>query len=58
MKARDGRFYVDESKPWFQLEAGWPSYVPKNIDFPNINLYDLLDVQTAVRKLRQALQGF
>ena len=24
-------FYVDESRPWFSREAGWPDEVPKNI---------------------------
>lgn len=42
MTARDERFYVDESKPWFKPEAGWPGYVPKNMDFPKLTLYELL----------------
>ncbi|MGC8906526.1 MAG: hypothetical protein ACP5M0_03680, partial [Desulfomonilaceae bacterium] len=35
-------FFVDESKPWFQPDAGWPGYVPKNIEFPDMSLYELL----------------
>lgn len=47
MAARDNRFYVDESRPWFKPEAGWPGYVPKNIDFPKCNLYELLSESVA-----------
>jgi len=35
-------FYVDESKPWFKTESGWPERVPKNVDFPKITLYEML----------------
>ncbi len=35
-------YYVDESKPWLQPEAGWPPEVPKNYDFPQITLYQML----------------
>jgi long-chain acyl-CoA synthetase len=35
-------FYVDESKPWFKAESGWPEKVPKNVDFPKITLYEML----------------
>jgi len=38
----DKRFYVDESKPWFKKEAGWPDEVPKNIDFPRMTLGEML----------------
>lgn len=36
-------FYVDESRPWFSEEAGWPREVPKNYDFPRMNLSQMLD---------------
>ena len=35
-------FHVDESKPWFTEEAGWPDEVPKNIEFPEITLWEML----------------
>ncbi len=35
-------FYVDESKPWFSEEAGWPKEVPKNLEFPEKTLGDML----------------
>ncbi len=35
-------YYVDESRPWFSKEAGWPEEVPKNIEFPKICLGELL----------------
>ncbi len=38
----DSRYYVDESKPWFKPEAGWPEQVPKNYDFPKITLGQVL----------------
>lgn len=47
MTARDDLFHVHESKPWFKPEAGWPSYVPKNIDFPKLTLYELLSESAA-----------
>jgi long-chain acyl-CoA synthetase len=34
-------FYVDESKPWFKPEAGWPEQVPKNYVFPKMTLYEM-----------------
>ena len=34
--------YVDESKPWFRPESGWPDTVPKNTPFPHITLYEML----------------
>ncbi len=37
----DNPFYVDESKPWFQAEAGWPEQVQKNPEFPKISLYEM-----------------
>jgi len=39
-------YYVDESKPWLQPEAGWPAEVPKNYHFPHMTLYEML-VQAA-----------
>ncbi|MBN1945283.1 MAG: AMP-binding protein [Bradymonadales bacterium] len=36
-------FHVDESKPWFGKEAGWPDEVPKNLDFPDMTLGEMLD---------------
>jgi long-chain acyl-CoA synthetase len=36
------KFRVDESKPWFSEEAGWPKEVPKNFDFPDMTLGDML----------------
>lgn len=47
MTAHDERFYVDESRPWFKPEAGWPGYVPKNMDFPKLTLYELLSESAA-----------
>ena len=35
-------FRVDESRPWFTEEAGWSDEVPKNIDFPEITLGQML----------------
>ena len=35
-------FFVDEGKPWFRPESGWPDEVPKNYDFPRITLYEML----------------
>jgi long-chain acyl-CoA synthetase len=35
------RFAVDESRPWFSPEAGWPEDVPTNIDFPRISIYEM-----------------
>ncbi len=55
MTARDDRFYVNESKPWFQPDAGWPGYVPKNIDFPKLTLYELLRDSAAKNHDKPAL---
>ncbi len=38
MSAQTNPFWVDESKPWFRKESGWPDDVPKNIDFPKKTL--------------------
>ncbi len=38
----DRRFFVDESRPWFRPEAGWPSQVPRNPVFPWITLYEMM----------------
>ncbi|MFP4226913.1 MAG: AMP-binding protein [Desulfobacterales bacterium] len=35
-------FYVDEHKPWFRPEAGWPADMPKNIDFPEVSIYEMM----------------
>jgi long-chain acyl-CoA synthetase len=36
-------YHVDESRPWFTEEAGWPVEVPKNFDFPRMTLSQMLD---------------
>jgi len=36
-------YYVDENRPWFTKEAGWPDEVPKNEEFQKITLGDMLD---------------
>jgi len=36
------KFYVDENRPWFKKESGWPDEVPKNIEFPRITLGQML----------------
>ena len=33
---------VDESRPWFSEEAGWPDEVPRNLEFPELTLGDML----------------
>jgi len=38
----DKRYYVDESRIWFKEESGWPKEVPKNIEFPNMSLGEML----------------
>ena len=43
----DPRFYVDESKPWFQADAGWPDEVAKNMEFPSVTLGDFFDQAVA-----------
>jgi long-chain acyl-CoA synthetase len=35
-------FFVDESRPWFTAEAGWPDEVPKNLEFPEMTLGEML----------------
>ncbi len=35
-------FYVDEGRPWFAPEAGWPDNMPKNLDFPGISIYKMM----------------
>jgi len=35
-------FHVDESRPWFSQEAGWPDQVAKNLDLPEISLGEML----------------
>lgn len=35
-------YFVDESKPWFSAEAGWPTEVPKNTTFEKRLLGDML----------------
>jgi long-chain acyl-CoA synthetase len=35
-------YYVDESRPWFSEEAGWPAEVPRNHEFPELTLGDML----------------
>ncbi len=40
--AQHSPYHVDEAKPWFTTEAGWPDEVPKNMDFPDISLSDML----------------
>lgn len=41
------QFCVEESKPWFRPESGWPAHVPKNLEFPRITLYELLAERAA-----------
>ena len=35
-------FHVDESRPWFSEEAGWPEEVPKNVEFERMTLGQML----------------
>ncbi|MCZ7584028.1 MAG: AMP-binding protein [Deltaproteobacteria bacterium] len=35
-------YFVDESRPWFTEEAGWPNEVPKNVEFERRSLGDVL----------------
>ncbi len=46
MSERVAAFQVDESKPWFSPDAGWPAEVPKNLDFPDITLGEMLRAST------------
>ncbi len=43
-------FFVDESKPWFRKESGWPDQVPKNFDFPHISVYRMLEESARTRE--------
>jgi long-chain acyl-CoA synthetase len=36
-------YYVDESRPWFGKEAGWPDEVPRNVDFEKVTLGEMLE---------------
>ncbi len=38
---RKNKYHVDESRVWFKRESGWPEAVPKNIEFPEITLYEM-----------------
>lgn len=38
----DNPYFVDESSPWFTKEAGWPEEVPKQQEFPNKTLGQML----------------
>jgi hypothetical protein len=49
MSAQRDSYRVDESKPWFSSEAGWPDKVPKNVDFPRITLYEMLSRSAKAR---------
>ena len=40
--AMPSEFHVDESRPWFSPEAGWPDEVRRNIEFPEITLGQML----------------
>lgn len=40
-------YHVDESKPWFSEEAGWPTEVPKNYEFPSMTLSQMLKESVA-----------
>lgn len=40
--AEKNPYFVDESKPWFTKEAGWPDEVPKNLKFPKKTLGEFL----------------
>lgn len=40
--APNNPWFVDESKIWFKKESGWPEEVPKNIEFPDTSLGDML----------------
>ena len=46
------QFYVDENKPWFKPEAGWPDQVSKNYEFPEITLHEMFS--EAARKFGQS----
>jgi long-chain acyl-CoA synthetase len=40
-------YFVDESRPWFSEEAGWPTEVPKNFEFPRLTLSQMLKESVA-----------
>ena len=48
-------FQVDESRPWFRKEAGWPDEVPKNMEFPAISLGEMLRKSTEEHGERNAV---
>jgi len=39
----DSRFHVDETKPWFRPESGWPEEVALNMEFPRMTLGQMFD---------------
>lgn len=39
----DKRFYVDEGKPWFRADSGWPDEVPKNVTVDTRHMYQVLE---------------
>jgi len=41
-------YFVDESKPWFSEEAGWPTEVPRNYEFPRMTLSEMLKESVAL----------
>jgi long-chain acyl-CoA synthetase len=47
-KPQASAFFVEENRPWFSPEAGWPQEVAKNMEFPEKTLGDLL--RDAARK--------
>ena len=51
----DNRFYVEENKPWFGKQAGWPDEVPRNLDCDYRTLYELLTDKVAVFRDRRAI---
>lgn len=67
-------YYVDEKKPWFTEEAGWPAEVKKNIEFeriplgeafertakeyPNLNAIWFLDTKMTYATLNDKINSF
>ncbi len=45
-------FHVDEKKPWFKPDAGWPDEVPKQLEIEHDTLHDMLS--KAVEKFGDA----
>ncbi|MBM4354972.1 MAG: long-chain fatty acid--CoA ligase [Deltaproteobacteria bacterium] len=39
----DPKYHVDETKPWFRPESGWPQEVFKNMEFPRMTLGQMFD---------------